>query len=124
MTMDMDAAKRAKKALTTKPKWSFGSIRYWSSKLKRQTHIKFKKESIPKFKQTLSQSTQSGFSKFLTQPLQIILGIIMCCFTAIFCVPVLLYGIFKSIQTNRKPTLNYRVTHKKIKPRSNDRGSK
>lgn len=80
MTMDMDAAKRLKKALSTKPKWSFGSIRYWPSKLKSQTHIKFKRESIPKFKQTLSQPNQTGISKFLTQPLQIILVIIMCSF--------------------------------------------
>lgn len=111
MTMDMDAAKRAKKALTTKPKWSFGTIRYWPSKLKPQKHLKLKRKSIPQLKRNRPRHNSQTDPK-ITLLLQIICTTVMVCFSAIFCVPVLLYGIFKSIQTNRHPEASYTVTQK------------
>lgn len=108
MAAEFGTPAEAKKALTTKPKWSFGSVRYWPSKLKPKHKITFKQNSMPKIVR-VTTSKKSKLPTFISLPFHIIFTAIIFGFALLFCVPILLYGVFKSIQANRHPKPTYRI---------------
>jgi len=123
--MDLDAAKRAKKALTTKPKWSFGSIRYWPSKKKCKKGPTFKSSEMPELSH-IAGKTKSP-SKISTKLFYLLLGVIAIgslLFPDLFIsllslggffigLPILFIAIFKSLRENHQPKCDYKVKERK-----------